>query len=103
MTEHVHEWEMFFDIEDCRQVVIALCADQNCSSELSWDEINMRLNATERLSAEVARKSSGSVMCHQHDRCAYQSEIDEVQIEIDALEAYADLLEGKDDQNAPQG
>ena len=92
MTEHVHEWE--WD-EDISGIPFFYCL--HCIDTVFPDEIKARVNAVERLSAETADNCANSVMCHQHDRCAYDHEIAEVQTEIDALRSYASILEGKDE------
>ena len=79
MTDHVHEWGA-----DVGDGIVALCKDPTCHESLDWDEIDRRLNATERLSAEDAieiAKSRGDIFDD----------------EADTLEAYAAALEGEDD------
>ena len=44
MTDHVHEWGA-----DVGDGIVALCKDPTCHESLDWDEIDRRLNATERL------------------------------------------------------
>jgi hypothetical protein len=73
MTEHVHEWQTY----------VAPNGDYHadcfhCSERLDVHEINRRLNATERLSAEMAREAVHARPLHAL-----------------ALLAYADIREGK--------
>ena len=75
MTEHVCEWEVVWR-EDGRPEWMSKKRD----AVLSPNEITARLNATERLSAEDAR---GAIPQQINKRMA------------DALQAYADILEGK--------
>jgi len=56
MTEHVHDWGA-----DVGDGIVALCKDPTCHKSLDWDEIDRRLNATDRLSAEDAREISSEV------------------------------------------
>ena len=92
-TEHVCVWELKAYLYV--GVPIFGCKIKGCHEKLAVRQAEARLNATGALSAEMANSCADSVMCHQHDRCAYDHEIAEVQKEIDALRAYADAREGK--------
>ena len=89
--EHVHEWQMSAGWFTAPYTVYrAFCiADEDCKAALNPMEINRRLNATERLSAEAAKDiiaweggASGRI-ANMKNWCA--------------LRAYANILEGKDD------
>ena len=58
MTEHVHRWM----VGSVGGVYLAICNadDGDCGVELNAKEIDNSLNATERLSAEVAEIVAGS-------------------------------------------
>jgi len=75
MTEHVHEWNIIFDIvNECKVVCY-------CQEEISQTEAEARLNATERLSVKNARyfaKETRMIALRHY------------------LNGYADILEGKD-------
>ena len=74
MTEHVHEWE-------CRYLgIVPRCKVDGCGIYMHYDELERRLNATERLSAEDARRiSNRKLPVSEHEE----------------LQAYADILEEK--------
>ena len=78
MTEHVCKWEFRGngDIE-------IMCNHKNCWETLSFDQAEARLNATERLSANDAR---------------YYGELSGITLIRDAMQTYANILEGKDDR-----
>ncbi len=80
MTEYVHEWELIFKLDSFRRVRCKHCPEQM----LDYD-IERRLNATERLSAEDARTMA---FVSEHDELISSSG-------IRRLRAYADILEGK--------
>jgi hypothetical protein len=88
MTEHVHEWALRI-AKDGR--AIARCVSwSRCQAELSPFEIDDRLNATERLSAEVAnqaRKGYGSGW-------VLSNNISKKEV-LESLRSYADIREGK--------
>ena len=44
MTEHVHEW----NITGTPAMFEIVCSSPNCAKEMSFDEAEARLNATER-------------------------------------------------------
>ena len=75
MDEHVHEWVLY-------KGVGATC---KCAKTLNNQEIESRLNATERLSAEDARNCLGKLRGTVQKTSA------------EALRAYADTLERKHD------
>ena len=75
MTEHVHEWAIIGKWANC-------VAQWNCAASLSPEEIERRLNATERLSVKNARyfaKETRMIALRHY------------------LNGYADILEGKDE------
>ena len=84
MTEHVCEWRATVGVrshkwEDGCECFLAKCRNIDCNKTLSWADVEARLNATERLSAEDAR-----VIGQVHEG---KTE--------DILRAYADMLEEK--------
>lgn len=78
MTEHVHEWGAHWG-----DFGPALRCE--CGALLHESEILKRCNATERLSAERADAIVG----------ALKGEYEIEDVDIDAVQAYADILEGK--------
>ena len=83
MSEHVHEW--IHEQEDHEDYFY--CSDSECRRNeypLTAKEILLRLNATERLSAELAL----TALYYVEDGGGKMG---------GALRAYADTLEGKDD------
>ena len=74
MTEHVHEWVAIVNKDNWKRIVCA------CGAHMRTHEIEARLNATERLSAEDA---------------AYFAEETRMISLRDSLRAYANILEGK--------
>ena len=77
MTDHVHGWAIIGKWANC-------VAQWNCPAGLSPEEIDRRLNATERLSANMAKALCRGM--HPNFKAA-----------IKALTTYADILEGKDE------
>jgi hypothetical protein len=71
LAEHVCEWVWNNDL-----VIPFICSEPDCRRFLDHDDCEVRLNATERLSAEVAKG------IYDMDKQR-------------ALFAYADILEGK--------
>ena len=55
MSSHVHEWDIQ-TVSDgpFGSEATDITADCECGEMLSWDEINRRVNATERLSGRMA-------------------------------------------------
>ena len=92
MTEHVCEWEWIY-MRGGTGGKYPRCTNKECGATLSTDEHLARLNATEMLSAKQAEDAASNSECHMHDRCVYEKEFKEVQATIDALQAYADMLE----------
>ena len=82
MTEHVHEWEICGDEYEHAYVCYG------CTEVMGSDDpdIARALNATERLSAEDARRGANRIDLSGH------SDLD-VMVR---LRAYADTLEGKE-------
>ena len=79
MTEHVCEWVL----RDNHAVCLARNEKGNrCYAVLLGPEIISRLNATERLSAKDAR---------------FYGELSGITLIRDAMQAYANILEGKDE------
>ena len=75
-----HECEWYMCANPAGEIY-AMCRDIRCHGKvLKRDEIESRLNATERLSAEDAR---------------YYGELSGITLIRDAMIAYADTLEGK--------
>ena len=75
MTEHVHDLKVMLSIS---KNIYAVCPQ--CDECMDKEEIETRLNATERLSAEDARRiSNRKLPVSEHEE----------------LQAYADILEGK--------
>ena len=76
MAEHVHEWGVWHEGMEwgtgCKE----------CFEGMDDNELERRLNATERLSAEVARDCGEAGGIYKKEN-------------RDALQAYADILEGK--------
>ena len=96
MTEHVHEWEIDFISVDGQMLFVASCAVDDCPQPyFDQREINYRLNATERLSAKVARRN-GVILRLGADRVSYGKQTQGYGDSLDLM-AYADILEGKDD------
>ena len=90
MTEHVHEWiprALDWDHTDG-----VCCNVRGCGAQMDNEEMNARLNATERLSAEDARVAANDL---QQSR-----QVNELLTDIETivtLRAYADIREGKDE------
>ena len=80
MTEHVHEWAIIGKWANC-------VAQWNCAASLSPEEIERRINATERLSAGDARIVGIEIEQGTYDLRG---------LKADGFLAYADILEGKD-------
>ena len=84
MGEHVHEWK-----RSSQRWGAYYCANDSCDEFLNSEDVEARLNATERLSADRARIAS--IMASK-----MPSEFGEIKDNlIDALDAYADTLEGQ--------
>jgi len=86
MTEHVHEWgHLLVGFRSAPHIDKYIC---DCGADLGNKEVERRLNATERLSALQAKElivfAMGSTRVSQPELA-------------DALQAYADILEGKDE------
>ncbi len=84
MTEHVCEFKPM------------LC-ECECGNTLTIAEICKRANATERLSAENARWIAEDYVLAYPEHLGYARSK-----QTDALKAYADILEGKDDLEPPR-
>ena len=100
MTEHVHEWAINIAFEH-NYGAWGVC--KNCMEVLKQEEIEARLNeyetlkaATERLSAEDADglASCARICSGGDDGLGYNAE--EVRL-AQCADAYANILEGKDD------
>ena len=87
MTKHVCEWLIGWEPEIGE--ILARCERISvCDASMGLDEIEARLNATERLSAADAREAARLIT----------SPIGAERFsEANALDAYANILEGKDD------
>ena len=77
MTEHVHEWIAWTHIDGGGAIAYFRC---DCGARLKTTEVEARLNATERLSAEDLFPE-GFAIVHPN---------------LDKLIAYANILEDKD-------
>ena len=86
MAEHVHEWQLTFKPDSFRRVRCKHCPEQM----LDYD-IERRLNATERLSAEDARETEKEI----RGASPASDLFPRWKRRSDALKAYADTLEGK--------
>ena len=75
MTEHVHVWML----ATRDGIFHAVCLVDPCDEVMQYSEIETRINATERLSAEYAM----NIWRVTHPSIG------------DSLKAYADILEGK--------
>jgi len=84
-TKHVHEW--IPRALDWDHIDGVCCNVPGCGAQMDNEEMNARLNATERLSAEDAKEA---------ERFVPSWEVKHNQIK-DALKAYANILEGKDE------
>ena len=79
LTKHVHEWKFRVDGHD----EYFRCFNLPCEEILEVEQAESRLNATERLSANMAKALCRGM--HPNFKAA-----------IKALTAYANTLEGKD-------
>ena len=96
MTEHVHEWRIDAYRDDDNELTIGVfCWHKGCNEQRSRSEAEAMLNATERLSAEAERirvtwyrvpLGGGDDTIHDlyHEMMSF-------------VEAYVNILEGKDD------
>ena len=92
MTEHVHEWK--WDIVD--NDAWFYCT--GCERPMGALEIEARLNATERLSAEDVVANIAQIEACEFECQGGPIELNTGYIRLrDALRAYADILEGKDE------
>lgn len=78
MNEHEHEWGVGLHPKFLHAVV--RCKHEGCAAWLTIDQANARLNATERLSAEDAKRALSRWLPADVSK---------------AIRAYADILEGK--------
>lgn len=53
MTEHVHRWRVEDVYHDYGVTWEILCMESDCDATLAWKEVARRLNAIERLGAEM--------------------------------------------------
>ena len=83
MSEHVHEWEYGYDVGFVGIAVEGIFAECECGEKMGYWDMEVRLNATERLSAENARN------CLVKLRGTVQK------TSAEALRAYVDIREGK--------
>ena len=83
MTEHVHEWTFYPLDDEMSEHFGCACGERMFMMRATW-----RVNATERLSAKDALSY-----------CAVENHIWGFGIKeaCDALKAYANILEGKDE------
>ena len=80
MTEHVHEWRWADD-----RFVPYFCRVEGCEETLSIETAEARLNATERLSAELQVWLENTDAKHG------------IHIDNEILTEWIDILEGKDE------
>ena len=89
MTEHVCEWilDTYRDPDEPERLSIGMfCFHKGCTEQRNRAEAEARINATERLSAEDARRGANRIDLSGH------SDLD-VMVR---LRSYADILEGKE-------
>jgi len=90
MTEHVHKWRFYR--ASWSYETMARCTVKGCNESLDGDEVTRRLNATERLSAELATEILGFLI-RKLGLVGYLG----TTVYQDALRDYANILEGKDE------
>ena len=91
MTEHVHEW-VLGDIGTTLHVRVGyVCESPSCSEFLTVTQVGVRLNATERLSAKVARRNA-VILRMGADKLSYGEQTQGYSDSVD-LHEYADTLE----------
>ena len=94
MTEHVHEWRIDAYRDDDNELTIGVfCWHKGCNEQRSRSEAEAMLNATERLSAKVARRN-GVILRLNADKLSYGTQTQGYSDSVDLM-AYADILEGK--------
>ena len=94
MTEHVHEWELDVHRSRSGRMNVRIgCKNKSCPWGLEIQEAEARLNATERLSAKVARRN-GVILRLNADKLSYGEQTQGFGDSQDMI-AYADILEGK--------
>ena len=91
MSECEHEWEIGLISKGVQLEFVGECAVDGCNEVLSQKEVNCRLNATERLSAEDAREASRLL------RLLKTQNVMVLASTRHAIKTYADILESKDD------
>lgn len=93
MTEHVHDLDIGVHIEigDESADVYGECG---CGYVIDIDEINRRLNATERLSAKVARRNGRILLLNAESLKAYGNQTQGYKDGNDMI-VYANTLEGE--------
>ena len=85
MGEHVHEW----NITGTPAMFVIVCSGTDCAEELTIDEVESRINACERLTADEARIALIATS-------KFPSEFGEIRDDlVDSLQSYADMLEPK--------
>ena len=89
MDEHVHELILYYDHEIGD--VLAVCQGVNCGWVYEQTEAEARLNATERLSGEDI---SLVLFVMTENSIAFNASPERQRI-AKAIQAYADILEGK--------
>jgi hypothetical protein len=91
MTEHVHEWKARLK---GWLVDGFYCTHPDCYRRLIWNDVESRLNATERLSAEQAGRAWALIVTRD-EVIKFGPLTDEARAIKSGLKAYADTLEGK--------
>lgn len=79
MTEHVHDWAIWEEETGC-----CTCVDVNCPVVLTPPQILARLNATERLRVEMARRMIADMESER--RICTSRHIGELRTYVGALE-----------------
>ena len=93
MSDHVHEWAA-----DVADGIVALCRDPSCHKTLDWDEIDRRLNATERLSPHLMGSLAYDRDLEKHWREAFSDYAKAMYGDAYQVpDEFAAALEGEDD------
>jgi hypothetical protein len=83
---HTHIWRHF------NRDIPFLCRKRNCSAQLTWDEVERRLNAVEMLNANDAMKACQFIPQHEIPETGLWNAESRL---VDALSEYARVLEGE--------
>ena len=102
MSEHGHEWKGYVSkpFVGVTSMATYLCTHPSCREELSIEEVQRRLNATDRLSAEIDFRIVAEQEALAEDdpkgNCAANHR-GAIRTLTGLKEAYADILEEKDE------